>query len=71
MDRSHLAPHTVTVFKTKADRPHKPVKVVQSVPYPNAGFDYYRVDGQMYPGFASDDRDQCKAVVYLDRPLWS
>lgn len=69
MDRSYLAPHNVTVFATQSDRPHKPVKVVQAVPYPNSGFVYYVVDGKMYPGYAAEDNDPTAAVVYLDRPL--
>lgn len=70
MDRAHLAPHKVHVFTSHADRlaGHEPIRAVQAVPYPSAGYDYYRVDGVMYPGYCYRAPDN-EACIYLDRPM--
>lgn len=68
MDRAHLAPHSVAVYKDGKDKDAAtPHRVLNLVPYPYQGYDNYQVDGVMYPGFLDHGgRDAC---VILTMPL--
>jgi hypothetical protein len=69
MDRQYMAAQRVAVYENAQARDAgTPTKVVSLVPYPHQGFDNFKFEGVMYPGFV--DHHGHDASIRLDLTLF-
>jgi hypothetical protein len=61
MDRQYLRPHKVNVYQGD-----KLVKVVRTKPYSIHGFDSYKVEGRLLPGYVDRADSTADACVFLE-----
>lgn len=69
MDRAYKAADAVRIYATKPARGEHdahPFKTVQLVPYSLHGFNYYKVNGRLFPAYLTTDG---AAFVALDNPF--
>lgn len=66
MDRQYLREHTVIVYNNQSDKDNnKPLKTIYTRPYSHWGFENYKHDGLMYPGFIDPHHPHADACIIL------
>lgn len=70
MDRSYKAPERVNVYACPGDKNagKAPLTQVSRVTYSMRGYDNYKYDGAIYPGFI-DNANGATACIFLSVPL--